>query len=333
MATTSEVLSETPAPTVISEGTEPLEIADEISNEPVVTESSEISIGFFIIIALVIILVILLIDLFSCSGACGHWFKSAECMCCKASSDVYPKTAYDEVAWINPLASALESNIGRENLIANPAGALQTGNAQNAFLMPPGDGSRLKVDSTKYQLNAVPPVLDLPFTKRLLDLNKIQLKAIPAVLNRPLITNRQPRQRLSTGPTIAYGRDMNTVNNLGAWSVGAQNTGGDITYPPLTVPSSNMNNTRRVTLHYTNWCGYCKKMKPVWDQVKKASAGSGIIFSEVDEDIAKTPGVNGYPTIIMLDERGQRSKYIGQADFATLRNWIVAPVSISIDKW
>lgn len=85
-----------------------------------------------------------------------------------------------------------------------------------------------------------------------------------------------------------------------------------------------VNKTRHVYLHYTNWCGFCKKMKPVWERVKEALSTSGIEFHEVDEDIAKTPGINGYPTIEMLDENGYRRLYSGQIDFAQLRNWVAA---------
>jgi thiol-disulfide isomerase/thioredoxin len=90
------------------------------------------------------------------------------------------------------------------------------------------------------------------------------------------------------------------------------------------------NNTRRVTLHFTEWCGYCKQMKPIWDRVKQATIDSGIIFSEVDEDKVKTPGVDGYPTVLMLDEYGRRHKYEGPANFETLRSWVVSPSTTKV---
>jgi thiol-disulfide isomerase/thioredoxin len=86
-----------------------------------------------------------------------------------------------------------------------------------------------------------------------------------------------------------------------------------------------INTTRRVSLHYTNWCGACSRMKPVWADVKAALGESGIEFTEIDEDVAKTPGVNAYPTIVMLDENGYHHEYKGGPVFETLREWIVAP--------
>lgn len=87
-----------------------------------------------------------------------------------------------------------------------------------------------------------------------------------------------------------------------------------------------INHTRRVTLHYTNWCGYCTQIKPTWAQVKAACKDSGIIFIELDEDIAKTPNIAGYPTIMMLDENGKTSRYNGRNDFQTLLQFVMTPV-------
>lgn len=87
--------------------------------------------------------------------------------------------------------------------------------------------------------------------------------------------------------------------------------------------SSVVNATRTVTLHYTNWCGYCKLMKPVWERVKKSTETSGIIYKESDEDLTPTAGIISYPTITMLDKDGRRSQYPAGADFEKLRAWVV----------
>ena len=84
-----------------------------------------------------------------------------------------------------------------------------------------------------------------------------------------------------------------------------------------------------VGFHYTNWCGYCQLMKPVWEQVKQnLSCGdySGIILLENDETKNPTPGVDSYPTIIRY-QNGSARKYKGHADYQELRTWILNPVS------
>lgn len=91
--------------------------------------------------------------------------------------------------------------------------------------------------------------------------------------------------------------------------------------------ASDINNRRRITLHYTNWCGACKAMKPTWEGVKINLAQSGINFNEVDEDVAKTPYITSFPTIIMLTEKGKRVRYNGMNDFNQLRNWCLSPMA------
>lgn len=87
-----------------------------------------------------------------------------------------------------------------------------------------------------------------------------------------------------------------------------------------------VNKTRVVTLHSVGWCPHCKVMKPVWDRVVAASSGSGIVFKESDEDVTKTPGITGYPTIRMLTEQGTTIQYSGGPNYDNLRRWILAPI-------
>lgn len=90
-----------------------------------------------------------------------------------------------------------------------------------------------------------------------------------------------------------------------------------------------INDRRRITLHYTNWCGACKNMKPVWLAVKTNLSQTGIEFKEIDEDVAKTPYISSYPTIVMLTEKGKRQIYSGPADFDRLRNWCLSPFTFT----
>lgn len=80
---------------------------------------------------------------------------------------------------------------------------------------------------------------------------------------------------------------------------------------------------RTVTLHYTTWCPHCTTMKPIWAQVKAATVGSGIVYKESDEDKTPTAGITSYPSIVMIDEHGNRRDYAGSANFEELRNWVV----------
>lgn len=81
---------------------------------------------------------------------------------------------------------------------------------------------------------------------------------------------------------------------------------------------------RVVTLHYTSWCGHCARMKPVWAQVRAACKGRGIVFVESDEEKNRTPGIDSYPTIVMINEYGVREQYQSGPDFDQLHKWVTA---------
>ena len=82
----------------------------------------------------------------------------------------------------------------------------------------------------------------------------------------------------------------------------------------------------KLVLFYADWCGHCKKIKPVWeetakkvntDEVKmiKVNCGEG---SKKDEEIMKKYSIDGYPTIIKFVE-GKPQLYQGERDAKSLR--------------
>ena len=84
-----------------------------------------------------------------------------------------------------------------------------------------------------------------------------------------------------------------------------------------------------VRFHYTNWCGFCTRMKPVWNEVK-LNLGNKYHFIEIDEDIAKTPGITSYPTIMFTDSRSAVHVYPGKNDVNELASWILSFYIIKI---
>jgi len=86
-----------------------------------------------------------------------------------------------------------------------------------------------------------------------------------------------------------------------------------------------VNAVRYVTLHHTQWCPACKRIKPVWDEVKSRLQGRPISMIENDEDKSPTEGVRAYPTIYLLDEYGKRYQYHGGPDIEQLMRFILAP--------
>lgn len=86
-----------------------------------------------------------------------------------------------------------------------------------------------------------------------------------------------------------------------------------------------------IGLHFTNWCGYCKQMKPVWQEVKaslKMEGNSAVTMFENDEEETPTQGVDSYPTIIKYQE-GKARRYRGRADYDELRKFILTPFTVT----
>lgn len=85
-----------------------------------------------------------------------------------------------------------------------------------------------------------------------------------------------------------------------------------------------------VGLHYTDWCGYCKLMKPVWNKLKddlsKDPNYSGIMFVENNEEENPLRGISGYPTIIRY-RGGKAQKYDGRAEYEQLKRFVLSPLS------
>lgn len=77
----------------------------------------------------------------------------------------------------------------------------------------------------------------------------------------------------------------------------------------------------KLVLFYADWCGHCKKIKPIWDETAtevntdevkmiKVNCGEG---SEKDQEVMKKYSIDGYPTIIKFIN-GKPSMYNGDRD-------------------
>ena len=83
----------------------------------------------------------------------------------------------------------------------------------------------------------------------------------------------------------------------------------------------NVKSGTKLVLFYADWCGHCKKIKPIWeetskkvntDEVKmiKVNCGEG---TEKDQEIMKKYSIDGYPTIIKFIN-GKPQLYQGNRD-------------------
>ena len=82
-----------------------------------------------------------------------------------------------------------------------------------------------------------------------------------------------------------------------------------------------VNSGTKLVLFYADWCGHCKKIKPIWDETAeevnkddkkmiKVNCGEG---TDKDQEIMKKYSIDGYPTIIKF-VNGKASLYQGERD-------------------
>lgn len=66
---------------------------------------------------------------------------------------------------------------------------------------------------------------------------------------------------------------------------------------------------------YADWCGPCKMMEPVLDDVSSAMRDTGVVFVKVNADeereLSAEFGVRGIPTFVMIDDGETKEKFSG----------------------
>jgi len=78
---------------------------------------------------------------------------------------------------------------------------------------------------------------------------------------------------------------------------------------------------KKLVLFYADWCGHCKKIKPVWDETAKEVNADEVKMIKVncgegtdkDQAIMKKYSIDGYPTIIQF-VNGKPQLYQGERD-------------------
>lgn len=73
-----------------------------------------------------------------------------------------------------------------------------------------------------------------------------------------------------------------------------------------------------MVLFYADWCGYCKAVKPIWEQLDKLSTNALAICKincTEPRPLSKQFNIQGYPTIFYVSPSGVWTQHTGERDF------------------
>lgn len=75
---------------------------------------------------------------------------------------------------------------------------------------------------------------------------------------------------------------------------------------------------------YADWCGPCKMLSPVVDEVAKELEGIKVVKINVDEsqDIAMKYQVMSIPTLVVIKEGNEAKRSVGLVDKAEILNLV-----------
>lgn len=76
---------------------------------------------------------------------------------------------------------------------------------------------------------------------------------------------------------------------------------------------------------YADWCGPCKIMAPIFEEIKKDYAGK-VEFKKIDVDAdslsATKYGIRGIPTFVLLKDDKEVSRKVGAMPKEALKSWL-----------
>lgn len=94
------------------------------------------------------------------------------------------------------------------------------------------------------------------------------------------------------------------------------------------INNNTNNNNYEIVLYYANWCGWCKKFMPEWDQFKQWSNTnlSNVKVTKIDctnnNNQCQKANVQGFPTVILYKNNQKLTEFNGQRTSNNLINFV-----------
>lgn len=88
--------------------------------------------------------------------------------------------------------------------------------------------------------------------------------------------------------------------------------------------------------YYAPWCGHCKKLGPVFEELSEKYAGKDVIIAELDNTLNDVEGVEiqGYPTLVLFPADGSDPVYYeGERTLEAMADFIKENGSLKIDAF
>jgi protein disulfide-isomerase-like protein len=94
----------------------------------------------------------------------------------------------------------------------------------------------------------------------------------------------------------------------------------------LTNLISLVERTSILLLPVAPWCGHCKSLAPVYDELAtQLQSNDAVVIAKIDSTANYVPaelGVSGFPTLIWFPVDGEMERYSGDRDLDSLKTWI-----------
>lgn len=79
-----------------------------------------------------------------------------------------------------------------------------------------------------------------------------------------------------------------------------------------------------IRLHYTDWCKYCKEIKPSWIKLRRSvgQTSNNLVLMQTDHSKEPVPSITIVPTLVKHKPNGEIDIYNGKKTYSSINEWI-----------